>query len=146
MIDEKEERKKKKVGRRKKGESIEEPKPKKEKGAKSRIMNRFLQQLSDKYPGDTIICVMDGASWHKSQYTVVPNNIFTLFIPPRTPEMNPIEQVWREIRTIMGNRAFPTIKAVMAEVKKVISEISPETFQSITQRDWFMRCINPDTE
>ncbi|MCL2798230.1 MAG: hypothetical protein FWD58_09300, partial [Firmicutes bacterium] len=38
-------------------------------------------------------------SWHDSQYTVIPENITLVSIPPYTPEMNPIEQLWREIRT-----------------------------------------------
>ena len=35
---------------------------------------------------------------HKSSTLEIPSNIELAFIPPYTPEMNPIEQVWKEIR------------------------------------------------
>lgn len=60
-------------------------------------MNEFLRQLSKAYPNDDIILVMDNAIWHKSQALEIPDNIEFTFIPPYTPEMNPIEQVWAEI-------------------------------------------------
>ncbi len=44
----------------------------------------------------TLFLVMDNAIWHKSQTLNIPKNIEFTFIPPYTPEMNPIEQVWAE--------------------------------------------------
>jgi transposase len=40
---------------------------------------------------------------HKSKALVIPKNIRLLFIPPATPEMNPIEQIWKEIRKRVGS-------------------------------------------
>ena len=56
-------------------------------------MNYFLEELSKTYPKDQILLVCDGAAWHKSKGLIVPDNIKLLFIPPYTPEMNPIEQI-----------------------------------------------------
>lgn len=50
------------------------------------------------YPDDIIILVCDGAAWHKAKALIIPDNIRLVFIPPYTPEMNPIEQIWKEIR------------------------------------------------
>ena len=47
---------------------------------------------------DYILLVMDNAIWHKSSTLEIPSNIELAFIPPYIPEMNPIEQVWKEIR------------------------------------------------
>ncbi|MBP3524299.1 MAG: transposase [Clostridia bacterium] len=43
--------------------------------------------------------ICDGAAWHKSGTLEVPEGISILHIPPYTPEMNPIEQNWRELQT-----------------------------------------------
>ena len=56
-------------------------------------MNVFLNHLSMSYPNDIIILVCDGAAWHKAKALIVPENIRLVFIPPYTPEMNPIEQI-----------------------------------------------------
>ena len=59
-------------------------------------MNIFLKKLSESYPDDVIILVCDGAAWHKANALDVPSNIQVIFIPPYTPEMNPIEQIWKK--------------------------------------------------
>ncbi|COF21765.1 transposase family protein [Streptococcus pneumoniae] len=70
-------------------------------------MNAFLEELSQAYPDDYLLLVMDNAIWHKSSILKIPTNIGFAFIPPYTPEMNPIEQVWKEIRKRgFKNKAF----------------------------------------
>ena len=61
-------------------------------------MNIFLKELSERYSEDIILLCCDGAAWHKSGGLQLPENIILFHIPPYTPEMNPIEQIWKEIR------------------------------------------------
>jgi len=138
---------KKKAGRRRDGETAETVMPKlKEKGRKSRLMNEFMQKLCDKYPNDLIILVCDNAGWHKSQYTVIPERLTLLHIPPYTPEMNPIEQLWREIRTSgFYNKYFDTIEKAKTNLRVTINKIPIETIKSITQRKWIMECVKSDS-
>ena len=56
-------------------------------------MNIFLEELSEQYPDDLILLCCDGAAWHKSNKLHIPENIELFYIPPYTPEMNPIEQI-----------------------------------------------------
>ena len=58
-------------------------------------MNIFLEELSKKYPDDVILLCCDGAAWHKANALSIPENIRLFFIPPYTPEMNPIKQIWK---------------------------------------------------
>ena len=67
-------------------------------GCNTEWTNEFLRQVSQAYPDDYILLVIDNAIWHKSSILEIPSNIELAFIPPYTPEMNPIEQVWKEIR------------------------------------------------
>jgi len=146
MIEQKGKPEKKKPGRPKKGEVAESKKPKqKEKGKKSRLMNEFMQMLSERYSRDRIVCCLDHARWHTSQYIRVPTNITLIFIPPYTPEMNPIEQIWREIRTMgFHNRYFNSLAEVIAHLQTTIATLSPKTVMSITQRDWIMNRVQLD--
>lgn len=100
-------------------------------------MNIFLKQLSDTYYDDSIILVADGATWHKSKGLNIPCNIKIMHLPPYTPEMNPIEQIWTEIRKRgFKNEIFPTLEKVVDRLCDVICSITPQTFMSITARDW----------
>ena len=77
-------------------------------------MKTFLKALSEQYTDDQVLLICDGAPWHKSKTLSVPNNIHLQYIPPYTPEMNPIEQVWREIRTDgFRNEVFITLGKVV---------------------------------
>lgn len=100
-------------------------------------MNEFLRQLSLAYPDDYILLVMDNAIWHKSKDLAIPMNIGFAFIPPYTPEMNPIEQVWAEIRKRgFKNKAFRTLEEVIDKLQEVIQALSWEILKSIVSRKW----------
>ena len=60
-------------------------------GCNTEWTNEFLRQVSQAYPDDYMLLVMDNAIWHKSSTLEIPSNIDLAFIPPYTPEMNPIE-------------------------------------------------------
>jgi len=102
-------------------------------------MNVFLEYLSSAFPDDLILLTMDKASWHRSKDLIVPENIRILHIPPYTPEMNPIEQIWKELRKIgFRNEMFKTLEKVVLRLSDTIRSLTNETVKSITGRDWIL--------
>jgi len=100
-------------------------------------MNVFLKALAEKFPDDLILLCVDNASWHKSKDMIVPPNIQFCYLPPRTPEMNPIEIVWREIRKSgFKNKIFDSIDSVVEKFHEVVNSITNDMIQSITLWDW----------
>lgn len=70
-------------------------------------MNIFLEELSKKIPaGRHCVLVLDNASIHKSKYLVVPNNITVIFLPPYSPELNPMERAWLYIKQNWLSNSF----------------------------------------
>ncbi|MEE5228315.1 IS630 family transposase [Streptococcus pneumoniae] len=106
-------------------------------GCNTEWMNAFLEELSQAYPDDYLLLVMDNAIWHKSSTLKIPTNIGFAFIPPYTPEMNPIEQVWKEIRKRgFKNKAFRTLEDVMNQLQDVIQGLEKEVIKSIVNQRW----------
>ncbi|HEV9743074.1 TPA: IS630 family transposase, partial [Streptococcus pneumoniae] len=106
-------------------------------GCNTEWMNVFLEELSQAYPYDYFLLVMDNAIWHKSSILKIPTNIGFAFIPPYTPEMNPIEQVWKEIRKRgFKNKAFRILEDVMNQLQDVIQGLEKEVIKSIVNRRW----------
>jgi len=103
--------------------------------------HRFFDELSQAYPNDHIILVMDNATWHKSKQLPIPDNIERMFIPPYTPEMNPIEQIWTEIRKSFANKLFKTLADVMEQLYEAVQNLSNDTVKSITGRKWLIDLI-----
>ena len=106
-------------------------------------MNVFLEYLSTSYPDDYIILVCDGAAWHKSGSLKSFPNIELMFIPPYTPEMNPIEQIWRELRARgFHNEVFQTLEKVVDRLCDTICNLTEESIRSITGRNRILSCFN----
>lgn len=80
--------------------------------ANTDVMNLYLEDFS-RHLGEDLhaLLVMDCAGWHCSGELRVPENITLLHLPPYSPELNPMELVWRELRQKrLGNRVFPTVE------------------------------------
>jgi len=68
-------------------------------------MSAFLNQVSQAHPQEFIVMVVDGASSHKAKELVVPENIRLIALPGYSPELNPQEHIWDEVR----EKAFPNL-------------------------------------
>lgn len=106
-------------------------------------MNVFLNYLLKMYPTDRIVLVCDGAAWHKAKALDIPKNIRLVFIPPYTPEMNPIEQIWKEIRMRgFRNEVFKSLDKVMDRLCDTIVSLTSDVIKSITARKWMLSNFN----
>ena len=106
-------------------------------------MNIFLKGLSEQYPEDIILLCCDGAAWHQSKALEVPENIVLFHIPPYTPEMNPIEQIWKEIRKRgFRNEIFSTLEKVVDRLCETICSLSNQVITRITGRRWIIELFN----
>ena len=102
-------------------------------------MNVFLHEMAKTYPDDELLLVCDGARWHRSNGLKIPENIHFTFIPPYTPEMNPIEQIWKEIRKRgFRNEAFTSLDKVIERLCDTIKNLPAAVISSITGRDWIL--------
>ena len=60
-------------------------------------MEIFLQEVSARHAQENILMVLDGAGWHKNQSVPSPDNLQLLFLPPYSPELNPVEHLWDDL-------------------------------------------------
>lgn len=82
-------------------------------------MNYFLSLLAKNYSNYRIVLILDKAGWHISQGIKLPSNLFLMHLPPYSPELNPVELLWREIRRKhFHNKIFNSLD----EVENTLSE------------------------
>lgn len=102
-------------------------------------MSLHLEEVSKTAEPDThIVMIMDRAPWHKS--VVVPTNMTVIFLPPYSPELNPVEQVWDYLRSnYFSNRCYATIESVFDACCEAWGLFSSqaELITSIGTRWWF---------
>jgi transposase len=89
--------------------------------------------------GAHAVVLLDQAGWHTSSRLAVPANISLLQLPPKSPELNPTENVWQYLRdNWLSNRVFASAADIVDHCchawNKLIDQ--PWTIMSIGLRDW----------
>jgi hypothetical protein len=75
------------------------------------MMNRFLEEVSHVFSTHFIVMQVDGAGWHRASDLVVPENIRLIPQPAYSPELNPVEHIWDDLREkYFHNRCFDSLK------------------------------------
>ena len=99
------------------------------------MMNIFLANLSKDFIDNEIIMQEDGAGWHRSKDLKIPDNIHFIIQPPYSPEVNPTEHIWDEIREkYLHNRIFNSIEETMKRICLGLNDLDskPEYVKSMT--------------
>ncbi len=93
-------------------------------------------------PGAHALVMLDQAGWHMTDRLVVPDNITLLPLPPRSPELNPVENVWQFMRdNWLSNRVFKSYDDIVNHSCDAWNKLvdQPWRIMSIGMRDWAHR-------
>jgi hypothetical protein len=93
--------------------------------ANTEMMTIFLRQVAEDFSDYFILMLADQAGWHVSQKLQVPENIRLINLPPRSPELNPVEHIWEELREKnFANRAFRDLDEVEDNLCQGLNDIA----------------------
>jgi len=99
-------------------------------------MEVFLRMLGEdiaaRVPDDVALVIMDQAGWHVSPRLDVPGNIRNLLLPPYSPDLNPIENLWHWIKSHhTSNRAYPDYSDPLDGVGRAWRSLTEKRLRSI---------------
>jgi transposase len=103
--------------------------------ANTDTMNAFLEQFSRELPaGVHAAVVLDRAGWHTAAALKVPDNVTLVLLPPKSPELNPAENLWHYLRShYWSNRLYetwPDLKAAAVEAWRRVCLV-PELVKTV---------------
>lgn len=104
-------------------------------------MSLFLQELSLNHAREHIVLVLDRAGWHTAKDLNVPQNITLYRLPPYSPELNPVEHLWDEIREKWFlNRYFASLDSVENQLVLALKTLmeNPNLVTSICLFNWMI--------
>ena len=104
-------------------------------------MNTFLSHILTAHQNEFIIMVLDGASSHKSKDLQKYENIRFIPLPSYSPELNPQEHIWDELREKeFPNRVFNNMDAVKQQLQNGLKKLSEDHIRvkSITGWPWIV--------
>jgi transposase len=93
-------------------------------------------------PGAHAILLLDQAGWHPSDKLEVPSNITLVPLPPKCPELNPVENIWQFLRdNWLSNRVFRCYDDILNHCCHAWNRLveQPWTIMSSGLRDWAHR-------
>ncbi len=103
-------------------------------------MQLHLDEISANIaPGAHAILILDQAGWHTTGKLSIPGNITLLPLPPRSPELNPAENIWEYLRQRwLSNRIFKTYDDILDAVCDAWNRLiaDPARITSIGTRSW----------
>ena len=106
-------------------------------------MSIFLEEVARRHPEELILMFLDGAGWHRANNLAVPENMRLEALPPYSPQLNPVEHIWDEIREKwFANEVFNSLDAVEDRLVEalVALENDRELVASTTGFDWINNC------
>ena len=108
-------------------------------------MQIFLDEVALRYPVDRIVMVLDGAAWHRSSGLKAPDNMRLLPLPPYSPELNPVENIWEALREKnFHNKVFADLDALEAQLLYGLKYLEDhlELTKSISGWPWIVNAIS----
>jgi len=85
------------------------------------------------------VVLMDRAGWHTTSKLKVPKNLTIILLPSRSPELNPVENIWQYLRANwLSNRVFETYDDILDAGCQAWNNLidQPATINSIGMRKW----------
>lgn len=104
------------------------------------FLDAFAQHVSDRCVG----LVLDGSGAHRAHAVDWPERVVPLPLPPYSPELNPVELIFRQLRARLSNRVF----ADLAELEEAITAAlqpfwnEPTTLTRLTGFDWWLEGVH----
>ena len=106
-------------------------------------MQDHLAEISQAVdPGAHAVLILDQAGWHVTPKLRVPDNMTLMFLPPRSPELNPVENVWQFMRdNWLSNRVFKDYEDIVDQCCRAWNRLvdQPWKIMSIGMREWAHR-------
>ena len=103
-------------------------------------MNAHLAEIALAVAPDAhAVLVLDGAGWHGGHDLVVPENISLVLLPPYSPELNPVENVWQSLRAnSLAISVFDDYDAIVDACCEAWNRFAgqPDIIASISARGW----------
>lgn len=101
-------------------------------------MQVFMDEFAKEDKESWHLILMDNASSHTTEKMKVAENIRLIFLPANSPELNPIERFWKELKDWLSDYQPKTLTEVSELVSQGLKSFSEKAMSSITSFDYLM--------
>ena len=102
----------------------------------------FINQLLATFPNTLNLMVLDNGRFHHAKSLVIPDNVVLIFLPPYSPELNPIERLWQDIKQKLFSRTYQTLDQMQQKLSTILGNYSKPAITKITAFSYFINAAN----
>ena len=99
----------------------------------------FVNQLAQEFPETLNFLQLDNAPFH--QNIDFPENIIPVFQPPHSPELNPLERFWQELKRNLKWENCNNLEELQQRLSEILNQIELEELVSLTGWDYLVEAI-----
>jgi transposase len=95
----------------------------------------FLDQFARQYPQSLNIVLLDQAPAHVAQRVVAPANVVLVWLPPYSPELNPVERLWEDLKyriDVQNPSLRSNLEVYREHIAGRVRDYTAETIASLT--------------
>lgn len=101
----------------------------------------FIDALSAQLGDDKAIIQLDQAKAHQALALRWPENLFPILQPPYSPELNPIERFWQQIRALLKHEQFSTLTQLRTSVWESLKSLTSAQIASLTSYNFILEAL-----
>jgi hypothetical protein len=105
----------------------------------------FLRQFGQHYADSLNIMFLEQAPAQVAQRVEVPENVLLVWLPASSPELNPVERLWEDLKSridVLDTRVRSSLVALQEHVADLIHRYTAETIASLTGYAYLVDAIN----
>lgn len=107
----------------------------------SRAFQLWLDGFAGAFPQSLNLLVLDNGAGHKAKALRWPSNVVPVFLPPYSPELNPMERLWRDLKDKLADIPTKTIAELSDAMCAIIQHYSQATLHSLTSFAYFVHAV-----
>jgi transposase len=98
----------------------------------------FLNGFAERFSESLSVLVLDNGQFHKAKSLSIPDNVRLLFLPPYSPELNPIERFWQDLKDHVAFHLHESLSALKQRVRAKLDTYTDEVVASLTGYEYLL--------
>ena len=102
----------------------------------------FLDGFAERFSGSLNVLVLDNGQFHKAKKLTIPENVRLVFLPPYSPELNPVERLWQDVKDHVAFHLHENLSTLKQKVRSKLDSYTDEVVASLTGYEYLLETAN----
>jgi transposase len=85
---------------------------------------------------------LDNGQFHKAKKLSIPKNVELTFLPPYSPELNPVERLWQDLKDQLAFDFYEHLSSLRQETRMALRSYTNEAVRSLTGYNYLLEATS----